>query len=92
MNNKPSKTKPATSSKTEDTQIEVDQLKHQKHLSATRYIFATIVVVLFFGFIITAICIGKDELVSEMIKATLYTCGGAFGGYGISMAKKVLPK
>jgi len=78
----------------EELEVEdkMSQRKHQKELNVIRYIFATVVVTLFFGFIITAISLDKDELVSEIIKAILYVCCGAFGSYGISKVKKIPQK
>lgn len=46
-----------------------------------KYLFIGAILIFIFVFIITALCLNKDQVVMELIKASLYLFSGGAGGY-----------
>lgn len=72
-----------------DAQV-VDREKQRAfHLRGRRnvFIFATIIVVLFVGLLISALMMNKDQVVMEIIKAVIFITTGGAGGYAVGRNK-----
>lgn len=65
----------------------VHERENNRKAQRDRLVFLLLIAVLVGAIIITAICLNKEQIAMELVKAVIYIAAGAAGGYGYAKTK-----